>query len=73
MDEKDIQLFETTLATESAKAITEVGKNIAEDLTRPTSKSIGDNLGLLVDGVFGWLGLWGGKTKNQTTTKFRRI
>lgn len=63
MDEKDIQLFETTLATESAKAITEVGKNIAEDLTRPTSKSIGDNLGLLVDGVFGWLGLWGEKQK----------
>ena len=63
MDEKDIQSFETTLATEGAKAITEVGKNIAEDLTRPTSKSIGDNLGLLVDGVFGWLGLWGEKQK----------
>lgn len=68
MDEKDIQLFETTLATESAKAITEVGKNIAEDLTRPTSKSIGDNLGLLVDGVFGWL-VYGGKNKKSNNNK----
>lgn len=63
MDEKNFQLFETTLATESAKAVTEVGKNVAEDLVRPTSKSIGANLGLLVDGVMGWLGIWGQKQK----------
>lgn len=42
-------------------AIVDVGKNVAEDLVRPTSKSIGDNLGLLVDGVMGWLGYWGEK------------
>ena len=42
-------------------AIIDVGKNIAEDIVRPTSKSIGENLGLLVDGVMGWLGYWGQK------------
>lgn len=42
-------------------AIIDVGKNVAEDLVRPTSKSIGENLGLLVDGVMGWLGYWGEK------------
>ena len=42
-------------------AIVDVGKNVAEDLVRPTSKSIGENLGLLVDGVMGWLGYWGEK------------
>ncbi len=26
-------------------------------------KSIGENIGLLVDGVFGWLGVWGKKQK----------
>lgn len=44
-----------------ATAMVDVGKNVAEDLVRPTSKSIGDNLGLLVDGVMGWLGYWGQK------------
>lgn len=43
------------------KAMIEVGKNAAEDIVRPSSKSIGDNLGLLVDGVMGWLGYWGQK------------
>lgn len=42
-------------------AMVEVGKDVAQDLVRPTSKSIGDNLGLLVDGVMGWLGYWGKK------------
>ena len=43
------------------EAIIDVGKNVAEDIVRPTSKSIGENLGLLVDGVMGWLGYWGHK------------
>ena len=43
------------------EAIIDVGKNVAEDIVRPTSKSIGENLGLLVDGVMGWLGYWGQK------------
>ncbi len=43
------------------EAIIDVGKNVAEDIARPTSKSIGENLGLLVDGVMGWLGYWGQK------------
>lgn len=42
-------------------AIVDVGKNVAEDIVRPTSKSVGENLGLLVDGVMGWLGYWGEK------------
>ena len=43
------------------EAIVEVGKETVSDLVRPTSKSIGDNIGLLVDGVMGWLGYWGKK------------
>ena len=45
------------------EAIVEVGKETVSDLVRPTSKSIGDNIGLLVDGVMGWLGYWGKKQK----------
>lgn len=63
MDEKDKQLYETTLVVESAKQTAELGKNVASDIVRPTSKSIGENIGLLVDGVFGWLGVWGKKQK----------
>lgn len=48
---------------ECIKAAAELGKDIAEDIVRPTSKSIGENLGLLVDGVMGWLGYWGEKQK----------
>lgn len=48
---------------ECMKVATELGKNVAEDIVRPTSKSIGKNLGLLVDGVMGWLGYWGEKQK----------
>ncbi len=36
-------------------------KDVAGDLIRPTSKSIGNNLGQFVDGVMGWLGYWGEK------------
>lgn len=46
---------------ELAKAAGTVAKDVAEDLVRPTSKSIGENVGLLVDGVMGWLGYWGQK------------
>ena len=44
-----------------ATAMVEVGKDVAQDLIRPTSKSVGENLGLFVDGVMGWLGYWGQK------------
>ena len=63
MDEKDKQLYETTLVVESAKQTAELGKDVVSDMIRPTSKSIGENIGLLVDGVFGWLGVWGKKQK----------
>ena len=63
MDEKDRQLYETTLVVESAKQTAELGKEVISDVVRPTSKSIGENIGLVVDGVFGWLGLWGEKQK----------
>ena len=46
---------------ELAKAAGTVAADVAEDLVRPTSKSIGENMGLLVDGVMGWLGYWGQK------------
>lgn len=38
-------------------------KDVADDIIRPTSKSIGNNIGLFVDGVMGWLGYWGEKQK----------
>lgn len=49
--------------TEGLKAVVELGKDIASDLVRPTSKSVGENLGLFVDGVMGWLGYWGEKQR----------
>lgn len=63
MDEKDKQLYETTLVVESAKQTAELGKDVASDIVRPTSKSIGENIGYLVDGTLGWLGVWGQKQK----------
>lgn len=50
MDEFEKQIAEKT---------TEFTKEIAEDVCRPSSESIGKNLGLMVEGVFGWLGVWG--------------
>ena len=63
MDEKDKQLYEATLVVESAKQTAELGKEVVSDVIRPTSKSIGKNIGLLIDGAFGWLGVWGEKQK----------
>jgi len=48
---------------EFAKNTAELSKEVVGDLVRPTSKSIGENLGLLVDGVMGWIGFWGQKQK----------
>ncbi|MEE1446676.1 hypothetical protein [Faecalibacillus intestinalis] len=73
MDEKDKQLYETTLVVESAKQTAELGKDVVSDMIRPTSKSIGENIGLLVDGVFGWLGVWGKKQKIRQEKKSRRF
>lgn len=75
MDEKDIQTFDTTFAVESAKKTAELGKEVAEDVIRPSSKSIGNNLGKLAEGVFGWLGVWGEKQKikqQQNLEKFKK-
>lgn len=44
-----------------AEAAISVGKETATDIVKPTAKSIGENIGLLVDGVMGWLGYWGKK------------
>lgn len=44
-------------------ALVKVGKETLRDLVHPTAKSIGDNIGLFVDGVMGWLGYWGDKQK----------
>ena len=51
--------FEKQLIENMAKKTAEFAKERADEITKPTSKSIGDNLGLMVDGVFGWLGTWG--------------
>ena len=63
MDEKDKQLCETTFAVESAKQAVELGKDVVSDIVRPTSKSIGQTIGYIVDGTFGWLGVWGQRQK----------
>lgn len=44
------------------KTVEVYGENL-ENLTIPTSKSIGNNIGLMVDGIFGWIGVWGQKQK----------
>lgn len=75
MDEKDVQTFSTTLAVEGGKNTAELAKEIGSDLIRPTTQSIGNNLGKLADGVFGWLGLWGEKQKikqQQNLEKFKK-
>lgn len=46
------------LEEEVAKATGEVLKKLAEDVIRPTSKSIGLNLGLMIEAIFGWGGAW---------------
>lgn len=51
------------LETELVVATVKVAKEVAEDIVRPTSQSIGANLGLMVEGVMGWLGCWGEKQK----------
>jgi hypothetical protein len=48
---------------ELSKKAAELAKEIGSDLVRPTSKSIGENIGLLVQGAAGWLGVWGEKQK----------
>lgn len=48
---------------EAARQAAAFGKDVADDLVRPTSKCIGENIGLLVDSVMGWLGYWGTKQK----------
>jgi len=48
---------------EIAKNVAELSKEVAGDIIRPVSKSIGDNLGMMIDGVMGWLGYWGQKQK----------
>ena len=63
MDEKDRQLYEATLVVESAKQTAKLGKDVASDIVRPTSKSIGQTIGYIVDGTLGWLGAWGQKQK----------
>lgn len=63
MDEKDKQLYEATLVAESAKQTAKLGKDVASDIVRPTSKSIGQTIGYIVDGTFGWLGVWGQRQK----------
>jgi len=45
------------------EALIEVGKDTVVNLVSPTAKSIGNNIGLFVDGVMGWLGYWGEKQK----------
>ena len=48
---------------EFEKKAAELSKEVAGDIVLPTSKSIGINLGLMVDGAMGWLALWGQKQK----------
>lgn len=48
---------------ELVKNVAELSKEVVGDILHPISKSIGENLGLMVDGVMGWLGCWGQKQK----------
>lgn len=68
----------------AAMVATDVAKELALDAATPSAKSIGSNLGLLVDGTLGWLGVWGEiqkikqseyieNFKNQVTDKISSI
>jgi len=54
---------EVEVVKEVAKKAAEFGKEIALDLAKPSAKSIGENLGLMFDGLLGWIGCWGEKQK----------
>lgn len=54
----------------SAKATAEIYKDVVEDIVRSSSKSIGENLGLMFDGFMGWLGCWG---ENQIIKQQKNI
>lgn len=47
------------LKNEIIKQTGEVYKENLENLTVPTSKSLGNNLGEMIEGIFGWFGVWG--------------
>lgn len=55
--------IELEIAREGTKAAIELVKEASGDIIRPSAKSIGINLGLMVDGTMGWLGYWGEKQK----------
>lgn len=47
------------LKKELIKKTGEVFKENIENLTVPLSSSVGNNVGKMIEGVFGWLGAWG--------------
>ena len=53
------------------EALAEVGKEVLIDVVKPTAESIGNNLGIFVDGVMGWLGLWGEKQRLKREKKLQ--
>ena len=57
------------LKKELIRQVGEVFRKNAENLTLPTSKSIGDNMGEMIEGIFGWLGVWG-KIQKEKQNKY---
>lgn len=64
---KKRKIMNNELKKEFAKKAAELSKDVAEDLIRPTSKSIGKNIGLFFDGVTGWLAYVGQKEQIKQT------
>ena len=48
-------------------------KNVTEDLIRPSSRSIGKNLGLMFDGATAWLACWGEKQKIKKEHEIKKF
>lgn len=63
------------LQDEIVEKTAEVMKDDLKEMTMPTAKSIGQNMGLLIDGIFGWVGTWGEIQKikqNQYIKEFKK-
>ena len=62
------------LHDEIVEKTAEVITDDLKEMTKPTAKSIGKNIGLLIDGIFGWAGTWGEIQKikqNQYIKEFK--
>lgn len=70
----EMKNLQDEIVEKTAEKISEAIKDDFKEMTMPTAKSIGKNMGLLIDGIFGWAGTWGEIQKikqNQYIKEFK--